>query len=55
MQEQELEQVLNSKESTTTDKNNAYEQIKNLNEIKGQEEALEKKIKTKYATNAKIS
>ena len=47
-----LEQVLNSSDSTTKDKNNAYEQIKNLNTLKGIEEKLESKIKTTLKLNA---
>ena len=33
---------------TTEEKNNAYEQLKYLNEVEGQEEKLEKKVKEKY-------
>ena len=49
---QELEQVLNSTDSTTVDKNNAYEQIKNLNTLKGLEESLETKIKNNLKLNS---
>lgn len=40
-----LEQVLNSSDTTASDKNTAYEKIKDLNNIKGLEEQLENKIK----------
>ncbi len=41
----DLHLVLTNIETTIEEKNNAYEQIKYLNIIKGQEEKLEKKIK----------
>lgn len=41
----DLQTVITSVESTIEEKNNAYEQIKYLNAIKGQEEKLETKIK----------
>lgn len=47
-----LEQVLNSGESSANDKNNAYEAIKNLNNIKGLEEQIETKIKKELELNS---
>ena len=43
-----FEEVLNSTESSTEEKNNAYLKLKHLNELKGQEELLEKKLKTTF-------
>ncbi len=45
---EELNKVLNGKDSTSEDKNNAFEKIKNLNSIKGMEQKLEKKIKEEF-------
>jgi len=42
----DLQLVLTNVETTIEEKNNAYEQIKHLNIIKGQEEKLESKIKS---------
>jgi stage III sporulation protein AH len=42
----ELQTVLTNTKSTIEDKNNAYEQIKYISQIKGKEEDLENKIKT---------
>ena len=44
----ELNTILNNAESTSDDKNNAFEKIKNLNSIKGMEQKLEKKIKDEF-------
>ncbi len=41
----DLQKQLTSEEITTEEKNNAYEQLKYLNELEGKEESLEKKIK----------
>ncbi len=41
----ELQEKLTSEEVTTEEKNNAYEQLKYLNEVQGKEEELEKIIK----------
>ena len=49
-----LEQVLNSGDSSASDKNTAYETIKNLNNIKGLEEQLEMKIKKELELNSFI-
>ena len=43
-----LQEKLTSDKATTEEKNNAYEQIKYLNEVQGKEESLEKKIKKEY-------
>ena len=44
---EKLEKELTKTEITTTEKNNAYEQLKYLNQLQGQEENLEKQIKEK--------
>ena len=43
-----LEALLTKANATTEEKNSAYEQIQTLNQVKGQEMALESKIKKKY-------
>ena len=43
-----LNEQLTNTEATTAEKNNAYEQLKYLNEVQGKEESLEKKIKKEY-------
>lgn len=45
---EELKETLTNSEATSEDKNNAYEQIKNLNDIKGKEAELEQKIKKDF-------
>ncbi len=47
-----LEKILNSSETSSEEKNNAYLELKQLNELKGQEEAIEKKIKVNYNLDA---
>lgn len=42
-----LQEKLTNKKTTTDEKNNAYEQLKYLNQLQGQEENLEKQIKEK--------
>lgn len=42
-----LQEKLTKKDATTDEKNNAYEQLKYLNQLQGQEENLEKQIKEK--------
>ncbi|MBR4619054.1 MAG: SpoIIIAH-like family protein [Bacilli bacterium] len=42
-----LQQQLTSDKITTEEKNNAYEQLKYLNELQGKEEGIEKKLKEK--------
>lgn len=44
----EANDTINSQESSTTDKNNAYEIIKNVDSIKSMEEKLENIVKEKY-------
>lgn len=44
----ELQEKLTNDEATSEEKNNAYEQLKYLNEVKGKEETIEKKIKKEY-------
>ena len=39
---------MTKEDATTEEKNNAYEQLKYLNEVEGLEEKLEKKVKEKY-------
>lgn len=45
---EELKQTLTNSEATSEDKNNAYEQIKYLNDIKGKETEIEQKIKRDF-------
>ena len=42
-----LQQQLTSDKITTEEKNNAYEQLKYLNELQGKEEGIEKRLKEK--------
>ena len=44
----DLKKTMTKEDATTEEKNNAYEQLKYLNEVEGQEEKLEKKVKEKY-------
>lgn len=44
----DLRSTLTNEEATSEEKNNAYEQIKYISDLKGQEEALESKIKKEY-------
>lgn len=48
----DLKGTLTSEEATTEEKNNAYEQIKYINEIKAKEEALEEKIKNSFSLDS---
>ena len=48
----DLKGTLTSEEATTEEKNNAYEQIKYINEIKAKEEALEQKIKNNFSLDS---
>ncbi len=43
-----LEEKLTNEKLTTEEKNNAYEEIKYLNEVQGKEELFEKKIKKEF-------
>lgn len=47
-----LNKVINSTESSTDEKNAAYEKMKNLNVIRGEEEKLEKQINETYNLKA---
>ncbi len=44
----ELQATLTNDKTTSEEKNNAYEQLKYLNEVQGKEEEIEKKIKKNY-------
>ena len=44
----ELQEKLTNDSATSEEKNNAYEQLKYLNEVQGKEETIEKKIKKEY-------
>lgn len=46
-----LQELLTNDKSTSEEKNNAYEQLKYLNELQGKEEAIEKEIKKTYNNN----
>lgn len=50
----DLQVQLTDGKTTTEEKNNAYEQIKLLEEAKGKEEQLEKKIKNKFKLDSFI-
>ncbi len=47
-EKEELETTISSEDATTDEKNNAYEQLKYLSVIEGEEEKLEKLIKKEY-------
>lgn len=51
---EDLRLVLTNIDSSIDEKNNAYEKLKLLEEIKGKEEKLEEKIKTEYNLNSFI-
>ncbi|MFA7688853.1 MAG: SpoIIIAH-like family protein [Bacilli bacterium] len=51
---EELNVVLTDKKTTTDEENNAYEQIRYLNLLRGKEELLENKIKEHYKKNTFI-
>ena len=44
----DLKSTLTNEEATSEEKNNAYEQIKYITDLKGREEALEEKIKKEF-------
>ena len=48
----ELKTTMTNEKSTTDEKNNAYEQLKYLSVIEGEEEKLEKLIKKEYNLNS---
>ena len=43
-----LQEKITNEKLTTEEKNNAYEQLKYLNELQGKEETIEKKLKKEY-------
>lgn len=43
-----LNEILTNKDSSVQEKNNAYDKMKNINNIKSEEETLEKKIKDEF-------
>lgn len=47
----DLQEQLTSEETSSEEKNNAYEKLKYLNEVQGKEEQLEKKIKKEQKLN----
>lgn len=48
----ELNKVLNNNDSSTEEKNNAFEKLKGLNSTKGKEQLIEKKIKENFKLDA---
>ena len=46
---EDLQSILLNESATTEEKNNAYEQLQNINTIKGEEEELENLIKKTYS------
>jgi stage III sporulation protein AH len=48
----EFNMILTDIEATVEEKNNAYEQLKLLDELKGKEEEIESLIKEKYSLNS---
>lgn len=48
----DLKGTLTSETATSEEKNNAYEQIKYLTDVKGKEEAIEQKIKTNFSLDS---
>ena len=51
---EDLRIILTNVESSTEDKNNAYEKLKLIEEVKGKEEKLEEKIKNDYNLSSYI-
>ena len=51
-EKEELKTTMTKENSTTDEKNNAYEQLKYLSVIEGEEEKLEKLIKEKHNLNS---
>lgn len=43
-----LKKIISSSDATIEDKNNAFERIQQLNQVRSEEDTLEDKIKTKY-------
>ena len=51
---EQLQLILTNSKSSVDEKNKAYEQIKELNDIRGEEEKLEKQIKENYKLDSFI-
>lgn len=51
---EELQLILTNSESSVEDKNKAYEQIKELNDLRGEEEKLETQVKENYKLDSFI-
>ena len=49
-----LQQIINDSTKTTDEKNEAYEQMKEINNIKGMEDQIEKKLKEELSLNAYV-
>lgn len=49
-----LQEVINDKSKTTEEKNKAYEQMKEINNIKAQEDQITEKIKQEYSLDAYV-
>lgn len=49
---EQLKAILTNKDSTTEDKNNAFEKMKTINDNRGREETIEKKILEQFKYNA---
>ena len=51
---EELQLILTNADSSVDEKNKAYEKIKELNDVRGEEEKLEKQVKENYKLDAFI-
>lgn len=51
---EELQSVINDSSKSTAEKNKAYEEMKNINDIKAKEEEIEKKIKSEYSLSSYV-
>ena len=49
-----LQEILNDASKSTEEKNKAYEQMKEINDVKASEDAISKKIKEEYSMNAYV-
>ncbi len=49
-----LQEILNDKQKTSDEKNQAYEQMKEINNLKASEERLSSKIKDEYSLDAYV-
>lgn len=50
----DLNAILTSKDSSVDDKNTAYDKMKNINNIKGEESSLESKIKEEFKLDSVV-